>query len=174
MTITSKITEPAPATLRSLKSTHGESFELQTCGEGLPSTSNDPEFHPSNDPEPLTPPIEVKSVIPQMIICHTALFVSGISDASLGPLIPFIRPFYGLNFLLVSILYLIFFTGFTLAAFASAHLTGRFGTGGAFLIGTIFQAAGHLVQCVKPPFPVFAAAFLPLAFGVAIQVNLRL
>ena len=84
-----------------------------------------PEEHPSG-----------RDVLGKVFACNFAIFLAGIVDASLGPLIPYIQPSYDIDLLRVAIVYvphvplpatlltppsyLVNFTGWTFAAFTWA------------------------------------------------------
>ncbi|GJN87089.1 hypothetical protein Rhopal_000034-T1 [Rhodotorula paludigena] len=101
--------------------------------------------------------------------CYWAMFIAGWSDASSGPLIPYIQAHYGLTYSVVSLLFLGFMAGYLAAAILCPPLTARFGIGKVIVVGACFQAIGFGLLIAAFPFPVFPVLFATAGFGVAFQ-----
>ncbi|PKS08574.1 hypothetical protein jhhlp_004960 [Lomentospora prolificans] len=98
-----------------------------------------------------------------------AISVAGMNDAATGALIPYIQPAYDIGTLFVAIVYLVNFSGWLIAAFTVAHIAGRLGMGGTFVVGAASQLVAYALNFWKPPFPLFAFSFFFSGFGVALQ-----
>jgi len=61
------------------------------------------------------------------LACHGTLIIAGWSDASSGPLIPYIQAFYGISYTVVSMLFVGQMVGFLCAGFLNGLLTQRWG-----------------------------------------------
>jgi fucose permease len=127
---------------------------------------------PGHTPEGNTTVFEVpdaNEVKGKLFSIFWAIFTAGLNDAATGTLIPFLQPAYGVGLLEVAILYLINFVGWLLAAFSNVHLTSRIGQGGVLVVGGCLQTIAYALVFWKPPFPVFAMAYLFSGLGVVYQ-----
>ncbi|KAF8992924.1 major facilitator superfamily domain-containing protein [Cyathus striatus] len=100
-------------------------------------------------------------------LCWT-LFLAGWNDGTLGPLLPRIQEVYNLNFIIVSLVFILA-CGFISGAVANVYLNDRVGFGKIIALGSVCQIVAYTLQSPGLPFPVFAIAFVINGFGIAIQ-----
>jgi fucose permease len=103
---------------------------------------------------------------------YSAIFsstVAGMNDAALGALVPYLQESYDIGLLFVSVVYLINFSGFLIAAFSNVHLTSRIGQGGVFVFGAVLQATAYSLNFWEPPYALFVASFIFSGSGRAYQ-----
>ncbi|KAJ7247822.1 major facilitator superfamily domain-containing protein [Mycena rebaudengoi] len=127
--------------------------------------------HPEN--EPITPPFEPSTQqlrlgrIQTVALCW-AVFAAGWNDGSLGPLLPRIQDFYGLGYLVVSIIFIFQAVGSITGALLNISLTPKFGFGKLLIISPIFQLVGYSLQAAALPFPVFVLSSVLNGISVSI------
>lgn len=172
MSTTVTITRPEPAATQSsieLDSIH-EISHLSGPGRKLSSVEapRDPDNEPPEGVGVFTPP-SARDLKGPLFAANFAIFLAGINDAALGPLIPYLQPAYNIGLTFVALVYLFNFAGWMLAAFTCAHITARFGVGGAFLLGATCQLCAHALQFWKPPFPVFVLSYFFAGLGIGFQ-----
>lgn len=90
------------------------------------------------------------------------------ADAALGPLIPYIQPWFHIGLLEISYIYLVNFAGGFTASFANIHICSHLGTGGTLVLGVAFQCTGYALMFWAPSFPFFLVAFVLTGFGLGI------
>jgi len=101
-----------------------------------------------------------KDMLIKELACHATLIIAGWSDASSGPLIPYIQRHFGIGYTTVSLLFVGQMVGFLVGAFSNGHLTARYGIGKVITIGSIVQALGYVFLVPAwafPTFPIFYA-----------------
>ncbi|GAA5926720.1 MFS transporter [Sporobolomyces koalae] len=101
--------------------------------------------------------------------CHATMLIAGWSDASSGPLIPYIQEHYGVSYTVVSMLFIGQAVGFLAAAGAMYLLVDRFGLGKVIVLGAALQATAYTFLIPAFPFPVFPILYCVSGFGMAIQ-----
>ncbi|KAH8113878.1 MFS general substrate transporter [Phellopilus nigrolimitatus] len=100
------------------------------------------------------------------------LFLAGWDGGTSGPLIPRIQAFYHVNFVVVSLIFVMNCIGFLLGAGMNVYMTERFGFGKLMdvgISGSIGQLIGYAMMAPAPPFPVLCIAFLINGWGIALQ-----
>lgn len=128
-----------------------------------------------DDASPLPPPTtatEIKqrwnaprSNIPRVAACFWSFVVMGSNDAAYGPLIPYIQAHYGLTYLVVSLIFLAPFVGYTAAAFLNNFFHLRVGQRGVACVCSACHLASYVVIALHPPYPVLVVAFMLAGFG---------
>ncbi|KAB5592211.1 Gallate transporter [Ceratobasidium theobromae] len=76
--------------------------------------------------------------------CCSCLFMAGWNDATTGPLLPKIQEYYGVNFTVVSMLFVSNCVGFISAAVINIHLTDRLGFGKVILLGMVPKGCKYI------------------------------
>ncbi|KAG1901123.1 MFS general substrate transporter [Suillus fuscotomentosus] len=98
-------------------------------------------------------------------ICGS-MYLAGWNDGTTGPLLPRIQKVYGLNFIVVSLIFVFACVGFLSGAFANLYLDGRFGFGKA---RTACQVIAYAIEAGALPFPAFVLGYAMNGFGLALQ-----
>ncbi|KAJ5179219.1 hypothetical protein N7492_002429 [Penicillium capsulatum] len=89
----------------------------------------------------------------------------GANDAAYGALIPYLESYYHLSYLIVSLVFLSPFVGYTLAAVLNQRLHNALGQRGVALIGPSCHLLSYIVNCVHPPYPVLVVSFIFAGLG---------
>ncbi|KAG1798087.1 MFS general substrate transporter [Suillus plorans] len=92
-------------------------------------------------------------------ICGS-MYLAGWNDGTTGPLLPRIQKVYGLNFIVVSLIFVFACVGFLSGAFANLYLDGRFGFG---------KVIAYAIEASALPFPAFVLGYAINGFGLALQ-----
>ncbi|PVF93675.1 MFS general substrate transporter [Serendipita vermifera] len=98
-----------------------------------------------------------------------ALFLAGWNDGTLGPLLPRIQQVYGVNFAVVSVLFISACIGFITGSVLNIWLTDKYNFGMLIIAGSMCQIVAYAVQSSAPPFPVFCIFFVLNGVGLSIQ-----
>ncbi|KAL7621832.1 hypothetical protein AAE478_007332 [Parahypoxylon ruwenzoriense] len=127
------------------------------------------------DRSPLPPPSTAAEVvqrwnyprknISRVAACFWSFVVMGSNDAAYGPLIPYIQDHYNLTYLIVSLIFLTPFVGYTAAAFLNNAVHLKLGQRGVALVCSVCHLISYLIIAVHPPYPVLMIAFMIAGFG---------
>ncbi|KAG1876342.1 major facilitator superfamily domain-containing protein [Suillus subluteus] len=98
-----------------------------------------------------------------------SMYLDGWNDGSTGPLLPRIQKVYGLNFTVVSLIFVFACVGFLSGAFANLYLSGRFGFGKVIVLGLVCQVIAYAIEAGALPFPAFVLGYAINGFGMALQ-----
>ncbi|OBT65613.1 hypothetical protein VE03_05596 [Pseudogymnoascus sp. 23342-1-I1] len=98
-----------------------------------------------------------------------AFLVMGVSDASLGALLPYIEEYYNINYTIVACMFLSPFAGYTLSAFLISKIHMRFGQVGIAVIAPLCKIIAYVITCVHPPFPVIPVFFVLSGLGNGLE-----
>ncbi|KAI1342965.1 MFS general substrate transporter [Xylariaceae sp. FL0016] len=138
-------------------------------------TSKDAVQEREDNTSPLPPPttaVEIKqrwnfprSNIPRVAACFWSFIVMGSNDAAYGPLIPYIQSYYGLTYLVVSLIFLSPFVGYTAAAFLNNFFHLRIGQRGVAFVCSVCHLVSYVIIALHPPYPVLVVAFMLAGFG---------
>jgi MFS family permease len=91
--------------------------------------------------------------------------VLGMTDSSLGVLLPSLESYYHLNYLVVSIAFLAPFCGYIAAAGFCDLLHRRIGRWGVAVLGASCQMICYIISITRPPFPAFVIGYGIFGFG---------
>ncbi|KAL4798276.1 major facilitator superfamily domain-containing protein [Aspergillus venezuelensis] len=127
-----------------------------------------PEDESESDSPPKLTYTDAREVYGKIASTNFAILCAGFNDAALGPLIPYIQPWFNIGLLEISYIYLINFVGGFTASFANIHICSHLGTGGSLVLGISVQCTGYALMFSAPSFPVFASGFLFTGFGLAL------
>ncbi|KAI1367439.1 major facilitator superfamily domain-containing protein [Xylaria arbuscula] len=113
------------------------------------------------DREPATPFLK-------LIVAGYSFFCAGVSDGTLGPLIPYILSSFHIGTGEIAIIYATTFAGWLLAAVTNPILTAHLTLGQLLFVGAILQL---IAQALRPwsPLAVFCVSFLFQSLGMAYQ-----
>ncbi|OAX42435.1 MFS general substrate transporter [Rhizopogon vinicolor AM-OR11-026] len=103
-------------------------------------------------------------------LCWT-MYLAGWNDGTTGPLLPRIQEVYGLNFTIVSLIFVFACVGFLSGAFSNIFLDSRFGFGKLlhYCLGSACQVIGYAIESAALPFPAFVLGYAINGFGMALQ-----
>ncbi|OJI97844.1 hypothetical protein ASPVEDRAFT_49768 [Aspergillus versicolor CBS 583.65] len=111
---------------------------------------------------------DAREVYSKIISTNFSILCAGFNDAALGPLIPYIQPWFHIGLLEISYIYLVNFAGGFTASFANIHICSHLGTGGTLVLGVAFQCTGYALMFWAPSFPFFLVAFVFTGFGLGL------
>ncbi|KAL4784717.1 major facilitator superfamily domain-containing protein [Aspergillus varians] len=111
---------------------------------------------------------DAREVYGKIVSTNFSILCAGFNDAALGPLIPYIQPWFDIGLLEISYIYLVGFVGGFTASFANIHICAYLGTGGTLVLGVIIQCIGYALMFWAPSFPFFLIAFVFTGFGLGI------
>ncbi|KAI1817274.1 putative MFS transporter [Poronia punctata] len=103
--------------------------------------------------------------IPRVGACFYSFLVMGANDAAYGPLIPYLQKYYHLSYIIVSLLFLSPFIGYTAAAFLNNIFHLHIGRRGVAIVSSCSHLLAYVVISVHPPYPVLVIAFALAGFG---------
>ncbi|KAI0203641.1 putative MFS transporter [Astrocystis sublimbata] len=102
---------------------------------------------------------------PRVGACFYSFIVMGANDAAYGPLIPYLQEFYHLSYLIVSLIFLSPFVGYTAAAILNNIIHTRIGRRGVAFVASCSHVIAYIVIALHPPYPVLIIAFALAGFG---------
>ncbi|KAI1351726.1 major facilitator superfamily domain-containing protein [Xylaria sp. FL0043] len=113
------------------------------------------------DREPVTPFLK-------LLVAGYSFFCAGVSDGTLGPLIPYILSSFHIGTGEIAIIYATTFAGWLLAAITNPIFTAHLTLGQLLFVGAILQL---IAQALRPwsPLAVFCVSFLFQSLGMAYQ-----
>ncbi|KAI1503502.1 MFS general substrate transporter [Biscogniauxia marginata] len=135
----------------------------------LPGEGTSP--HPLPLPRPSTATEVVqrwnypRANIPRVAACFWSFVVMGANDAAYGPLIPYIQKHYSLTYLIVSLIFLAPFVGYTMAAFLNNYIHMRVGQRGVAFICSLCHLVAYAIVAAHPPYPLLVISFILAGFG---------
>ncbi|KAF8911914.1 major facilitator superfamily domain-containing protein [Mucidula mucida] len=107
--------------------------------------------------------------IAQFAACCWLKMLSGWNDGTSGPLIPRLQEVYQINFIIVSLIFVMACVGFLAGAFMNVPLTDKFGFGKVVFFASICQVVVYSLQSAALPFPAYAALFVLNGVGLSLQ-----
>ncbi|KAI1644647.1 MFS general substrate transporter [Daldinia loculata] len=152
-----------------------DGVDVQARGPSRRTSSNDGDTTPRQDTSSLPPPSTTTDVvqrwnyprknIPRVASCFWSFVVMGANDAAYGPLIPYIQAHYDLTYLIVSLIFLSPFVGYTAAAFLNNIIHLKAGQRGVAFISSGCHLLAYIIIAVHPPYPVLVITFIIAGFG---------
>ncbi|KAI0102233.1 putative MFS transporter [Nemania sp. FL0031] len=103
--------------------------------------------------------------IRRVMSCFYSFLVMGANDAAYGPLIPYLQEFYHLEYLIISLIFLAPFVGYTAAAVLNNFFHTRIGRRGVAFVASGSHLISYVVIALHPPYPVLVVAFALAGFG---------
>ncbi|ODN75425.1 hypothetical protein L202_06576 [Cryptococcus amylolentus CBS 6039] len=94
---------------------------------------------------------------------------AGWNDASQGPLLPSLEEHYNVDYLVISIIWIMNFVGFMTSGLTNVFLTDRLGFGNAAPLGASMQGLAYILMCWGSPYPLFLIAYIFNGFGLGLQ-----
>ncbi|KAK8093604.1 hypothetical protein PG997_000289 [Apiospora hydei] len=145
-----------------------------------PSTDQDPEkaetAAATRDGAPAAVPShtvekwnEPRINIYRLMVTNYSFVIMGMSDACLGPLIPYIEQYYNISYTLVSLLFLSSFVGYLVAALSNNLIHHHLGQRGVALIAPSARILGYVLLCLHLPFPALPPLMMLPGFGSGLE-----
>ncbi|KAK6083688.1 MFS transporter [Seiridium cupressi] len=106
-----------------------------------------------------------RSNMPKVAACFWSFIVIGANDAAYGALIHYIEQYYNLTYLIVSLIFLSPFVGYTASAFMNNWIHHNFGQRGVAFIAPVCHLIAYLIIALHPPYPVLVIAFMIAGYG---------
>ncbi|TKA82369.1 hypothetical protein B0A55_01412 [Friedmanniomyces simplex] len=94
-----------------------------------------------------------------------SFLIMGANDATYGAIIPYLEEYYGLTYLVVSLIFLSPFVGYNLAAVLNNTVHMRLGQRGVAFLGPLCHLIAYVVISVHPPYPVLVVVFILAGLG---------
>ncbi|XAO21781.1 hypothetical protein I312_100537 [Cryptococcus bacillisporus CA1280] len=104
-----------------------------------------------------------------LCVLFLVMFLAGWNDASQGPLLPSLQLYYNVDYLVISVIWIMNFVGFMIAGLTNVLITDRFGFGIAAPFGSSMQAVAYALICWGCPYPLFLIAYIFNGFGLGLQ-----
>ncbi|KAJ0317036.1 hypothetical protein COL5a_011342 [Colletotrichum fioriniae] len=101
----------------------------------------------------------------RVLSCFFSLLVSGANDAAYGALIPYLETYYGLSYVVVSLVFLSPFIGYVLSAALNNYVHLKLGQRGIAIIASTCHIIAYIIISQHPPYPALVAAFVVAGFG---------
>ncbi|GMK53546.1 hypothetical protein CspeluHIS016_0101320 [Cutaneotrichosporon spelunceum] len=98
-----------------------------------------------------------------------SMILCGWNDGSVGPLIPSLQRYYNINYLKMSILFIMVFIGSLISGLTNVWLTDRIGFGLVTPLAALSTAIAYLIAGTGAPYPVFLLGYIFNGFGMGIQ-----
>nr|POF02399.1 bypass of stop codon protein 6 [Quercus suber] len=98
-----------------------------------------------------------------------AFTVMGMNDGTYGAIIPYLESYYGLEYLVVSLIFLSPFVGYNLAAVLNNTVHLRLGQRGVAIIGPICHLIAYIIIAIHPPYPVLVIVFILAGLGNGLE-----
>ncbi|KAH6648155.1 major facilitator superfamily domain-containing protein [Truncatella angustata] len=106
-----------------------------------------------------------RSNVPKVAACFWSFVVMGANDAAYGALIHYIEQYYNLTYLIVSLIFLSPFVGYTTSAFMNNWIHYTFGQRGVAMICATCHLIAYLIIALHPPYPVLVISFMIAGYG---------
>ncbi|KAH7305840.1 major facilitator superfamily domain-containing protein [Stachybotrys elegans] len=110
-----------------------------------------------------------RATVLRLMSAAFSFFVAGVSDGSIGALIPYMLREYNISEAIVSSIYGANFFGWFFAAIANTHLSQYLDLGAMLALGAFFQVVAQTLRAWNPPFGLFVATFWIVSVGQAFQ-----
>ncbi|KAL0931374.1 MFS transporter [Colletotrichum truncatum] len=105
----------------------------------------------------------------RVLSCFWSLFTSGANDAAYGALIPYLESYYGLDYIVVSLVFLSPFIGYVGSALLNNWIHNKAGQRGVAIIASSCHLAAYVVISQHPPYPVLVIVYILAGFGNGIS-----
>lgn len=93
----------------------------------------------------------------------------GMNDSVYGAIIPYIGPYYGLSYTVVSLIFLSPLVGFTVSAILNNTIHQRFGQRGIAILCSGCHLVAYIVASLHPPYPALVVVYMLAGFGNGIS-----
>ncbi|KAK4144066.1 major facilitator superfamily domain-containing protein [Dichotomopilus funicola] len=168
------------AVVPSIAAEHGHAVpdyppKTQDCPQD-PEKTVTPEDVTEEESGPPSPPVEQlqrwnESPINRFryLTTNYCFALMGMTDGSLGALLPYIESYYSISYTVVSLVFLSPFVGYLLAALLNNLIHHYFGQRGVAIIGPVSRLIGIVPLVFHPPYPALPVILLFSGFGNGIE-----
>ncbi|KAF8461377.1 major facilitator superfamily domain-containing protein [Kalaharituber pfeilii] len=94
-----------------------------------------------------------------------SFLVLGMNDSAYGALIPYLEKYYNISFVVVSLIFLTPFVGYTLAAMFNDRLHSFVGRRGVGFFGSMCHGVSYVIMALHPPYPTLVVVMCLAGFG---------
>ncbi|KAF6832240.1 MFS transporter [Colletotrichum musicola] len=101
--------------------------------------------------------------------CFWSLFVSGANDAAYGVDPPQLEKYYGLSYVVVSLVFLSPFVGYVLSALLNNWIHLKVGQRGVAVLASSCHMLAYIVIAQHPPYPALVVVYILAGFGNGIS-----
>ncbi|KAK8006141.1 MFS transporter [Apiospora marii] len=105
----------------------------------------------------------------RLSVTNYSFVIMGMSDACIGPLIPYIEEYYNISYTLVSLLFLTSFVGYLVAALSNNLVHHHLGQRGVAVIAPSARILGYVLLCLHLPFPALPLLMMLPGFGSGLE-----
>lgn len=95
--------------------------------------------------------------------------VMGMNDATYGAIIPYLEKYYGLSYIVVSLIFLSPFVGYNIAAVMNNTIHMKLGQRGVAYLGPVCHIIAYVVISQHPPYPVLVVVFILAGLGNGLE-----
>lgn len=160
------------------KRLQGPRDTLRTTMDQAVTTPNDPERSMPSSPQERTVDLVQSFTRPRMNLWRFLAgclisFANGLNDGAAGALIPSIEEHYHIRYAVVSLIFVTQALGFIVAAPFTHAIEHRLGRARTYILAEACISLAYVVIICQPPFPAVVAAFLPVGFGIAVNLALN-
>lgn len=106
-----------------------------------------------------------KSNIFKVVSTFIGFIVMGANDAVYGAIIPYLQPYYGISYTVVSLVFLAPMVGYIAAAALNNTLHKTIGQRGVAFVGPGAHLLAYIIISVHPPYPALVCTFILAGFG---------
>ncbi|CAD6571058.1 MAG: hypothetical protein TREMPRED_000149 [Tremellales sp. Tagirdzhanova-0007] len=127
---------------------------------------------PTNDMAKNPPHRSLRRHRYMLVALMLSMMLCGWAEGSIGPLLPSLQLYYGVNYTILSLIWMTNFFGGLIAGFTNVFITDRFGFGWTFKaapMGALLQSISYGLLALGWPFGVFLGAFGLNGFGLTMQ-----
>lgn len=108
---------------------------------------------------------ESRSNIFKTLSTFVGFLVMGANDAVYGAIIPYLQPYYGISYTVVSLVFLSPMVGYVSAAALNNTLHKTVGQRGVAIVGPGAHLLAYIIISVHPPYPALVCVFVLAGFG---------
>lgn len=98
-----------------------------------------------------------------------SFIVMGMNDATYGAIIPYLEEYYGLDYTIVSLVFLSPFVGYNIAAILNNTIHMSLGQRGVAFLGPFCHMVAYVIIAVHPPYPVLVISFMLAGLGNGLE-----
>ena len=122
-------------------------------------------------PEPEAPAIvlqrwnEPRVNIVRVFSTFYSFMILGANDGAYGALIPYIQKYYGIDYIIVSLVFLSSVVGYVASSLLNNPIHLRFGQRGIAVIMSVSHIIAYTLICLHVPYPALVISFIVAGFG---------
>ena len=101
----------------------------------------------------------------RLLAVYYSFIVFGLNDGAYGALLPHLETYYGLSYIVVSLIFLSPLLGYTVAALLNSTIHIRFGQRAIAVLATCGHIVAYGVISARPPYPTIIVMYAIAGFG---------